>query len=49
MWDKITYPLPNFNSATEVWNGYFSHTYLGMWLVIHGEIKVNPYYQTSPR
>ena len=33
MWNKITYPFPNFD-------GYviLAHTLLGMWLFIHGGI-----------
>ena len=30
MWDKITYPFPNFNGAV-----ISSHTLLGIWLLIH--------------
>ena len=42
---KIIYLFPNFNGPTvEVWEWIIisSHTLLGMWLVIHAEIKVNP-------
>ena len=45
IWDEITDLYSNFNGATvEVWNGKVisSHTLLGMWLLIHAGIKVNP-------
>ena len=38
VWDKITYPFPNFNSCTvEVWEwiSNFIPYFLGMWLLIH--------------
>ena len=35
MWDAITNPFLNFNGAT--------HTFLGMKLIIHAEIKVKPH------
>ena len=51
---EIAYPLSNFNVSTvivsnfnvstdEVWESVMSsHTLLGMWLLIHVRIKVNP-------
>ena len=41
---EIAYPLPNFNVSTvEVWELVISsHTLLGMWILIHVRIKVNP-------
>ena len=45
MWGEITYPFPNFNGYTvEVWEwiSNLSHVLLGMWLLIHAEIKVKP-------
>ena len=45
-WDGITYQSSNFNGATfEVWEwiSNFTHTLLGMWLLIHARDKVNPY------
>ena len=44
MWGESTYPFLTFNSATvEVSElvSDLSHTYLGMWSLIHAEIKVN--------
>ena len=45
MWDEITYPFPNFNCRTvDVWDWIISyHTLLGMWLLIHAQIKANPW------
>ena len=43
--DEITYPIFNLNGATvevEEWKSISSHTLLGMWLLIHAGIKVNP-------
>ena len=50
-WDKITYTFPNFNSAAarhhqvlkfeDGWVVSF-HILLGVWLLIHAGIKVNP-------
>ena len=45
MWDAITYPFLNFNSATiEVWERQVisSHTLQGRWLLIQAGIKVIP-------
>ena len=40
MWDEITYPFPNVNSATGNGQVISSHMLLGMWLLIHAGIKV---------
>ena len=47
VWDKITYPFPNFNSCIielSLGNWYLisSHTLPGMWSLIHVGIEVNP-------
>ena len=47
MWDEIIHLFSNFNGAiVEFGNEYtiWFHTSLGMWLVIHAGIKVNPSY-----
>ena len=47
MWNEITYPFPNFNSAiVEVceWISNSSHSLPGMGLLIHAGIRVNPCY-----
>ena len=45
MWDKITYPFPNFNDCTvEVWEwiSNFTPQITGLWLLIHAAIEVKP-------
>ena len=45
MWNKITYPFPNFNGATvEILeqDELFSTIFYWEWLLIHAEIKVTP-------
>ena len=45
VWDEITYPFANFNGCTfEVrqWISNFITHFMGMWLLIHAGIKVNP-------
>ena len=45
MWIEITYPFPNFNGCTvetSEWISKFTHTLLGMWLLVHVGIEVNP-------
>ena len=45
VWDEITYQFPNFNGQPlKFGNGLVisSHTFLGMWLLIHAGIKVTP-------
>ena len=45
MWDEITYPFPNLKvQLVKFGNWYviFSYTLLGMWLLIHAGIKVDP-------
>ena len=39
MWNEITYSFPKFNGIGYVTSPY---TLLGMWLLIHDQIKVNP-------
>ena len=41
MWDEIIYPFP---MLLEFGNGYVNsyQTLLGVWLLIHGGIEVNP-------
>ena len=39
--DEIIYPFANFNCATVEIREWMS-TLLGMWLLIHAEIKANP-------
>ena len=46
-WDKIMYQLSNLNDATNRWSlgidkKFSSHILLGMWLLIHAGIEVNP-------
>ena len=46
MWYEYTYPFQNFNGVVvAVWEWVIipSHISLGMWFLIHAEIKVNPY------
>ena len=50
MWDKITYPFPNFNGCTvEIWE-WISNIIpqFMMDVIMHAGIKVNPYYQKEP-
>ena len=50
MWDKITYPFPNFNGCTvEIWEwiSNFIPQFM-MDVIMHAGIKVNPYYQKEP-
>ena len=45
VWDDKTYPFPNLDGA-EVWesigNSSWSHTLMGMWLLIPARIIVKP-------
>ena len=44
MWNEITCAFPNFNGCTiEAWEwiSNYTHTLLGMWLLIHAVIRVN--------
>ena len=41
MWDEITYLFPNFE--VRAWINNSSHTLLGIWLLIHSVIEVNPF------
>ena len=45
LWDEIAYPFLNFYGSTvkiKKWMSNFTHTLLGMWLIIHAGIKVKP-------
>ena len=45
VWDEITYPFPNLNGTAVEVSEWISNTILhpmGMWLLIHDGINVNP-------
>ena len=52
VWDEITYPFSNFNGCTvEVWEWirFVILHFTGYVVIIHAEIKVNPYKWKGPR
>ena len=52
MWDEIIYPFPSLNGFVPLkfGNGYVisSHTALGMWLLVHAGIRINPFLVKGP-